>query len=89
MFWIVSFYFAPNIEGGFSENRNAFTHYAYGQGAFYKVDTGKTGGVVDGTDGYYVSNIKFSASRSNSIFSRSSTVQPNSLRCIFIIRFDT
>ena len=79
----------PNIEGGFSENRNAFTQYAYGQGAFYKVDTGKTGGVVDGVNGYYVSNIKFSASRSNSIFSRSSIVQPNSLRCIFIIRFDT
>lgn len=88
MFWIVSFYFAPNIVGDtvfylgtIDKDPNSFNP----TGCFSSSPKNDNG---DAGNGQYANmRLKFEANRSNSIFSKSSTVQPLSIRTIFIIKF--
>lgn len=63
----------PNITGGFSRQVN--NSYMGNNGAFYIIESGQqSSGQYSGTG--YPSGVGFDASRSNSIYGRSDTVQP-------------
>ena len=93
MFWIVSFYFAPNIEGYIGSDRNV-------NGSPLIWD-GNNGCCVDwwidvsnrdsfALDESYYGNfkeIKIDANYANSLYGNSSTLQPNSIRITYLIRY--
>lgn len=63
----------PNIKGGFSRQVN--NSYMGDNGAFYIMESGQqSSGQYSGTG--YPSGVGFDASRSNSIYGKSDTVQP-------------
>lgn len=63
----------PNIKGGFSRQVN--NSYMGNNGAFYIIESGQqSSGQYSGTG--YPSGVGFDASRSNSIYGKSDTVQP-------------
>ena len=66
----------PNITGTFSRQVN--NSYGYDDGAFYNRELGaQSSGQYSGTG--YPSGVGFDASRSNPIYGKSDTVQPNTI----------
>ena len=75
----------PNITGTFSRKVN--NSYGYDDGAFYNRELGaQSSGEYSGTG--YPSGVGFDASRSNSIYGRSDTVQPPALCLLPCIRYE-
>lgn len=70
----------PNITGQFSGNVDDATHFS---GVFYDAKIGVNG--ANGLEGGGV--IGFNASRSNDIYSKSTTVQPASFCCQYLIKY--
>ena len=76
------FTISPNITGEFGANENSGD---YASGAFYVWDTSNRCG--SGRSDNDNDTIVFNASRSSTIYGASTTVQPNSTRILFIIKF--
>ena len=70
----------PNITGNFSVGTNQLS---YLKGAFYSTDSGNSD--ISGSVG--TAGGGFDASRSNAIYGNSSTVQPKTCLCYFIIKY--
>lgn len=76
----------PNIEGSFRSALNAYRNgNVDGKGAF-KGTTGTTDSNATGTNGVKETIIYMDASKSNDIYGKSHTVQPNAICINFIIK---
>ena len=75
-------FLSPNIEGNFYIGHSIAGGSQYG--AFYQ---GRAFGLNHGDGGGSGSYIEFSAIRSSSTYGKSSTVQPQSVRGLYLIKF--
>lgn len=75
-------FLSPNIEGNFYIGHSTTGGSQFG--AFYQ---GRAFGLNHGGGGGSGSYIEFSAIRSSSTYGKSSTVQPLSLKILYLIRF--
>ena len=84
-----SFVLLPNITGSFNGNAlnaiNNGTSVVFMQGAFWLDKLHSTQGVYQG--GNISNSIGFDASRTNSIYGNSTTVQPRSLVFNYVIKY--
>ena len=95
MFWIVSFFFDPNIEGYIGSDRNINGNpliWAVVNNGGCCVDWWVNASKRDSfsLDARYDGNfkeIKIDANYANSLYGNSSTLQPNSIRITYLIRY--
>lgn len=76
----------PNITGAFNANQ-LYDGAAYGNGAFQAGGANRSGTPDSGSDDSQ-SGFNFNASRSSSVYGKSTTVQPKSITKFFIIKHD-
>ena len=76
----------PNITGSLSLNNQAFGTFS-ANGVLSQDSTASSNVAGNGGTGAVQRNISFNASRSSSIYGKSSTVQPPSVKVIFIIKY--
>lgn len=76
----------PNITGAINSGTAAF-EYPSASGAFSTGGLDRKGSNIRGAENVYSPNFAFNASRSNSIYGRSNTVQPAAIQLIPIIKY--
>lgn len=76
----------PNITGAFNANQ-LYDGASYGSGAFQAGGANRSGTPQSGADSSQA-GFNFNASRSSSVYGKSSTVQPKSITKFFIIKHD-
>ena len=83
--------FSPNILGGYNTLTDAYDQYTtisqYGALLESSRTTNNNTGRMRTDNGPGVFYVKFNASKSNSLYGNSSTIQPNSTRILFVIKY--